>query len=114
MLTRDQILAADDLPRELVKVPEWGGDVYVKTITGAERDRWEIQIATSSKKPSSETIRAALAAMTVCDENNRLLFTQDDIEALSNKSAAPLDRVFQVAMRLNHISQSAVEELEKN
>ena len=27
ILTKDAILAADDLPREIVPVPEWGGDV---------------------------------------------------------------------------------------
>jgi len=114
MLTRDQILAADDLPRELVKVPEWGGEVYVRTMTGIERDRWEIQVVASNKKSSPENIRAMMAALTVCDENNNLLFTQDDVEALGKKSAAALDRVLQAAMSLNQISQSAVEELEKN
>ena len=40
-LNREAILAAEDLPRELVEVPEWGGAVYVRALTGAERDQFE-------------------------------------------------------------------------
>ena len=37
MLTRKQILECADIPTEIVKVPEWGGEVLVKGLTGAER-----------------------------------------------------------------------------
>lgn len=113
MLTRELILSVDDLPRELVKVPEWGGDVYVRTMTGAERDKWEIEVATSKQK-ASESVRAMIAALTVCDENSNLLFTIQDVEALSKKSAAALDRVMDAAMRLNKLYGSDIEGLEKN
>ena len=41
LLTRDKILSADDIRSERVKVPEWGGEVIVREMTGAERDEWE-------------------------------------------------------------------------
>lgn len=37
MLTREQILQSDDLPRETVQVPEWGGEVQVTTQTIVSR-----------------------------------------------------------------------------
>ena len=43
-LTRDEILGADDLKTESVKVPEWGGTVLVRELTGAERDEWEASV----------------------------------------------------------------------
>ena len=36
LLTRDEILAADDIKTEDVEVPEWGGDVRVSVMS---RDR---------------------------------------------------------------------------
>ncbi len=39
-LTGEEILGADDLPTEVVPVPEWDGTVIVRTLTGAERDHW--------------------------------------------------------------------------
>ncbi len=41
ILTKEAILAADDLPRETVLMPEWGGDVYVRTMSGTDRDAFE-------------------------------------------------------------------------
>src|SRR5947199_100548 len=38
LLTREQMLAADDLHREFVEVPGLGGGVWVRTLTGTERD----------------------------------------------------------------------------
>lgn len=117
LLTRDSILAADDLPRKLVSVPEWGGDVFVRTMTGGERDQFEQMIMEAGGADSSgwrKCFRAKLAVLTLCDENGKSLFSFDDWETLSKKSAAALDRVFAVASRLNGISKTDVQELEKN
>ena len=41
---RDSILSADDLPRRAVATPEWPGAdglLFVRTMTGAERDEYE-------------------------------------------------------------------------
>ena len=44
ILSRDAILAADDLPRETVEVPEWGGAVVVQGLTSRQRDLFEASI----------------------------------------------------------------------
>jgi len=44
LLTRDAILEAQDLQHEEVYIPEWGGSVRVRTLTGAERDAFEQSI----------------------------------------------------------------------
>ena len=41
VLTREQILKADDMTTERVPVPEWGGEVLVKSLTGRQRDEFE-------------------------------------------------------------------------
>ncbi len=35
---------ADDLPRETVSVPEWGGEVLVRTMSGTDRDAFEASL----------------------------------------------------------------------
>jgi hypothetical protein len=40
-LTKDEILEAADLSTKAVDVPEWGGSVNVRTMTGADRDAFE-------------------------------------------------------------------------
>ena len=44
ILSKEAILAADDLPREKVNVPEWGGEVLVRTMSGTDRDAFEASL----------------------------------------------------------------------
>jgi len=114
LLNRDQILAAHDLKKVEVEVPEWGGSVYVKTITAAERDNFESAIYHNKNKININNVRARLASLTVVDEKGKKLFAPEDIGALGKKSAAALDRVFQAACKINKMTPKDVEELEKN
>ena len=114
LLNRESILQADDLPKELVDVPEWGGAVYVRSLTGAERDRFEsgmIEQRGKNQKMNLSNIRAKLAALTVCDEEGKRIFSSADIDELSKKSAAALDRIFAVARRLSGLGEDDVKEL---
>jgi hypothetical protein len=108
MLTREQILQCDDLPREIVKVPEWGGEVQVRTMTGTDRDAFEASLI--GKEGRLENVRARLVSLAVCDESGDRLFGDADIAALGAKSAKALDRVFAVAQRLNGIGAEQVEQ----
>ena len=113
-LSRDDILKAQDIKIELVEVPEWGGQVYVKGMTGTERDAFESSIVQTRGKNSSVNmvnIRAKLAAQTICDEAGERLFSDADIRALGKKSANALQRVFDVAQKLSGITSDDVEEL---
>lgn len=116
-LKRDDILKVQDIKIESVSVPEWGGDVYVKGMTGAERDQFESSIVEMHGKGNTrvklENIRAKLVALTTCDETGERLFTSKDAEALGKKSAAALQRVFEVSQRLSGLTPGDVDELAK-
>lgn len=112
---RDKILNAQDLKREAVVVPEWDGvTVYVRTLTGAERDAFESSILDAAGKVTRDNARAKLVGRCVVDEAGGRVFDEADIAALGRKSASALDRLFSVASRLNGLSNKDVEELEKN
>jgi hypothetical protein len=108
MLTKEQILKADDLKIEVIDIPEWGGSVNVKTMTGTQRDAFEQSIVEKKGKTNLANIRARLCAVTIVDDNgNRIV-------ELGKKSAAALDRVFSVAQKLNGFGDKDIEELGKN
>ena len=114
ILGRDEILQADDIKTEAVDVPEWGGTVLVKGMTGSERDRFELAMISDpgqSTKVNLSDMRAKLCSLTIVDEAGKLLFTPSDIKKLSGKSAAALQRVFEVARELSGIGDDDVEEL---
>ncbi|MER7076635.1 hypothetical protein SAMN02982929_05303 [Saccharopolyspora kobensis] len=114
-LSREAILAADDSNVEDVPVPQWGGTVRVRSLTGRERDRLEASMIGKNGKADATrglaNFRARLVAASVIDENGAPMFTEADVDALAGKSAAALDVIASAAMRLSGLSDSDVEEL---
>lgn len=117
-LNREEILNAPDLLTEEVSVPEWGGEVLVRGMTGTERDAFETEIVLlkDGKKAElvRENIRAKLVARCIVGDDGERIFNDADIYALGKKSAAALDRVFGIAQRLSGITQEDADELAKN
>lgn len=113
VLTADDILAADDLERQLVEVPEWGGSVFVRGLTGLERDSFEAGVVDQRNKGrlNLQNFRARLCALTMVGEQGERLFNEAQAEALGRKSAQALQRVFEVAQRLSGLSAADVSEL---
>lgn len=117
LLTKELILQVQDVQIELIEVPEWGGAVYVKGLTGAERDAFEstiIQQKGKSQTVNMRNVRAKLLQLTIVDEKGNRLFSAEDIGALGSKSAKAIERLFEAASRLSGISAADAEELSKN
>ena len=116
-LNRDDILKVSDIKLELVSVPEWGGEVWVKGMTGAERDKYEASCILEGEglegtgKIDMTNLRAKLCVMTICNKDKKRIFKEKDIQALSQKSASALQRVFSVAQKLSGMSDEDIEEL---
>ena len=116
-LTKGDILSVEDMPKEIVDVPEWGGAVYVRSMSASERDTFEQSVSLGSNGSVTRNlnnIRARLAVLCLCDESGNRMFEDAEAETLGRKSAAALDRIFEVARRLNALTDSDVEELRKN
>jgi len=122
-LGKDAILRASALRTEEVKVPEWadpetGADVVlVRELRGRERDEWEASLAVQRGKqmvPDVANMRAKLVARCVVNSDLEPVFTQQDVSALGELSAAALDRVFEVASRLSGLSEADLEAAQGN
>jgi hypothetical protein len=112
---RERILAAPDLHRELVEVPEWGVSLYVRVMTARERDAFEAQQLTLAKQDrGTDNIRARLVVLTAVDEQGARVSGDADADALGNKAVSAMDRLANVAMRINRFTASDIEELKGN
>lgn len=110
-LSREAILAADDLGFEDVAVPEWGGTVRIRALSGTERDKFEASIAGNGKRLRLDNVRAKLVVTCAVDAEGNPLFGTADIVQLGRKSAAALDRVFEAAKKLSGLTDEDVDEL---
>jgi len=113
LLKKSDIFAQTALKTEDVDVPEWGGAVRVRELTGAERDALEMSVAGGDKR-DLHNMRARLVAMACIDEDGKRLFSDADAKRLGELSAAALDRVFWVAMRLSGMTAADVQAAEEN
>lgn len=113
MLNKSDILNATDLNVRELSVPEWNGTVFIRVMTGAERDAFEAG-TNNNGKANLRDIRARFAAIVLCDETGARIFSDADVAALTGKSAAALDRIFDAGMALNRMTADAVDALEKN
>ena len=129
MLTRDQILAAQDITTEEVIVPQWGGIVLVRGMSGTERDAFEASVVVEQPvksnnraqrrakrgqtefKVNRENLRAKVCAWCIVDENGDRLFSDGDVEAIGAKSGAAIDTVYNLAARLSGISDDDIDDL---
>ena len=122
LLNFDDIVASQDKEYEDVEVPEWGGTVRIATMSGEDRDRWELsmmQADDSSERGFKLNFdaysRVRLVAMCLVDNDfNRIFTTQKEMDALAKKSGKVMDLLYDVAQRVNGITESDIDDLEKN
>jgi len=117
LLNKEQIKSVSDLETQDVEVPEWGGTVRLKSLTGAERDRFEASVVQGQGRNTTvnmQNLRAKLVAQSAIGEDGKPLFTEEDVKWLGEKSAKALNRLFNVAQQLSGLSESDVKELAGN
>jgi hypothetical protein len=123
LLTRGDLLKKETLSKEKVELNENGDFVYVRQMTAHEKNVWEMsqmkKTVDAKRKVqydlSLEDYRAKLAVCCVCDEEGNLLFAPEDYHELSaNISAATLEKIVDVAQKLNAITEEDKEEMVKN
>lgn len=122
MSLREEILEASDLKSEVVDMSAfkgWPDELGVRELTAAQRDDYEAELVSLSANNEVEVnrsnARAKLVVRTVEDpETGDLVFDPEDADAVGNLPAAPISKLFNVAQRLNDISEADVEELVGN
>jgi hypothetical protein len=100
-LSRAEIIAAQDPPGEIVAVPEWGGDVFVRALTSAD-------VLDMAKRYGTSHGDVPLLVYAVVDEQtSERLFTPEDIAALQKKALGPVMRVLAAVKRLSGLGDDA-------
>lgn len=111
-LSRESILASNPVTTAPVDVPEWGGRVYVRTLSGSERDAFDARLMPDkSGKRNFANFRGWFVALVASKENGERLFQDADAVALGKQPARVLDRVVDAALKHNAMQGDAsVEE----
>lgn len=114
-LTIQQILAADTPTIESVPCPEWGGDVFVRTVSANKQDKFDARYQRNADGVLNlEGYRADMVAMCLCDDNGEFLNpSPSEVTALGGCNGAAVDRIFAVCQVLTGNGPSE-KDTEKN
>lgn len=116
LLSKEAIFAQNDRKYEDVAVPEWGGTVRVRSLSGEERDAYEASMVHqvgNKAKANLRNMRAKLVALSAVKEDGSPMFDQGDVMRLGQANAAALDKLFAAAQRLSGLDDDDVKELEE-
>lgn len=118
MLTGDQIRDAARharIDRDTLTVPELGGDICVRGMSGTERDRLEESFRVRKGKRQGQVdlrnFRAAMAARVIVNEEGERLLNDGDVEILGRLPSGVLDRIISKCNDLSGRSDEEVDDL---
>ena len=100
------INAAADIKTKKVAVPEWKTDVYLKILSGTERDAFEAGYTDQRM----QNFRVRFLVLTMCDQNGERVFTDEQVSVLGKRSSLVINRLFEAAWKINMLSPEAVDE----
>ena len=116
--TKDAILAVRDLNHQDVYVEEWELTVRIRELTGTERGLFDKSVTqvTASKdgnfdvQVEAHKLRLSLVALTLVDESNERIFSEDEMHSLGEKSSKVITRLYEISSKLSGLSADSAEE----
>ncbi len=108
--------AAAGMPREVVPVPEFGPgiELILQGMSGTERDAWEKSLVIGRGKRrdvNTENVRAKLVVRCLVDEHGSRIFSDGEAIVIGTWRVDVLNRLYEIAQRLNGVSDADVDEL---
>lgn len=115
-LTREDVLGADDLKRESVDCPEWGGTVWVQELTAADSMEYDVWIFENREDKTAimKGMNAMMVMLCACNEEGERLFSNKDLAEINSKSPEPVIRIASAAFAINKMRESDYEGEVKN
>lgn len=112
-LTKKQIISAEDIQLIPIEVPEWQGTVYLKSISGKERDYFENIIfdTNSSTTVRLKNFRARFLVKSICYKDGTLIFTDEEAETLGAKNGAVIDRLYEKAQEISGMRKKDINQM---
>ena len=104
---RDKILAAQDIPSEVVTIPEWGVDVLVRGMSAGDR----ITLMQNAFDQTTQQVNMSIVypdVVVACafdPDSTEPIFTEADKAAILAKSSAAVERLANVGLRLSGIGK---------
>jgi hypothetical protein len=115
LLSKEEILGADDIRTVDVEVPEWPGKdgapgiVRLRAMMAGEALELVGETAKDVKEASKSDVAIRILIRCAVDAQDRPLFTMDDLAKLKTKNSRAVLRLQQAALDLNGLSDKGAD-----
>lgn len=107
LLTKESIVAVNDARYSVINVPEWGGDVRVRSLYGSEKSELRL------KGEAAPSWDAYVCAFGIVDEKGMNLFSPAETAILAKKHPGVLEKLAAEILTLSQLTQEARSDAEK-
>lgn len=113
LLSKQDILSAQDTAFEYVDIPEWNGKVKIFGMSLAEHIEFEKLKSDNNSGVSADQIVFVLSNG-IRNEDGTRMFTKDEAKLLLNKNTSVVSKLFSKCAELSRVSTEDIKEEEKN
>jgi len=111
MLSKDDIFKAKDFEIKEIEVPEWGGSIFIKSMSGYARAKL---VADVQNKIDLDKLQLRVLINCICDSEGKLLFSEADLQKLGTKNPEVLSMLEKECCKISGIGTEAEGTIEKN
>lgn len=110
MSLRDRILASNDIESSTIHVPQWDLDIELRTLSAADRAKLIASCMTAEGTVDVQKMYPSLIIACVYDpETKGRVFSEEDMDAIADKSASAIEFVAQKAMEMSGMKPDAID-----
>ncbi len=110
-ITKDQIYKSVDLKREIIDLPEWGGEVEIQAMSVGKKLAYDQYIRDHE---DFNDICYYLISISLINEDGSLFLNEEDKENIMSKSSESVMKIFNACIDLNKQRNDDVEKAAKN
>ena len=117
MFNREQLRELMRGPVKTVNVPEWGGDIGIRTLSAADLVHLRSFAKDDATKATADddlNAMCELLSMAISDSDGKRMFTPDELREWGGNQIGVMNRLVEETQRHNGFGVKADEELTKN
>ncbi len=114
MTLRETLAALSERKIVRLEEPGWPGPIFIREMTGRERDAYEAWLIKPDGSVNQDDYRARSALAVMCDEDGQRLSVESDLELVASIGTSALDVIVTRGRKLSWLGAEGIEAAKGN
>jgi hypothetical protein len=114
LLSKEALQKKDDLPTRTVEVPEWGGSVRLRGLSGKKRMQMRRCYDAKTGEIADDEVLAKVLVWSMVGADGKPVLTESDVPWLIEKNGVVLVRLAEAVMEMSAMTEKSAAEVKEN